>query len=279
LPAAAYAVAALLRADGTHYGMDFIQAFLMMHGNNPLDDPRLFQTVDGLWIVQALSRREPACVEFLRQNELIVISLRQCVASSTDANFLVPALHALTYLAVPCDEVLSHIQRRALIDAVPAAVACTAVEQWIPLFVDLLIEGQCSYPWKVEMVWAIADFCVPLATSSFWRDDLIDPLVDLMKQHETAEASIAIIDRALRFATTAEESMSRRTRFEAAGGVDLLEERAAHGLRMAEQLVDELFADDDDIDDVHEAAFASSTQVPSSGRGRGRLIPAWMSNK
>jgi energy-converting hydrogenase A subunit M len=267
---AAYAVAAILRADCTHYGMDFINA---MH--HPFDDPQLFQTIDGLWIVQALSRREPACVDLLRNTELVVTSLRNYIASSTDAKTLVPALQALTNLGVPCGEVIRHVQQRAIIDAVPAAVACTSTEQWIPLFIDMLIEGKCSFPWKMEIMWALADFRVLLATS-FWRDDLIDPLVELIKQHETTEGSIAIFDRALRFAT-AEEFTSRRSRFEAAGGVDLLEEKAAEGLRIAEQLVDDLFADD--ADDIHEDSVATFAPPPPSGRGRGMPIPAWMSNK
>lgn len=262
---ASYAVAAILRADTTHYGMDFLKT---MH--DPFDS-QLLETVDGLWIIQALSWREPDCLNVLRNTQSILNGLRLCISSSMDAKHLIPALQALTNLGVSCVEVLQHIQRRVLIEAVPAAVACTSEDQWIPLFVEMLVEGTCSYPWKVEIVWALADFRVSL-TESFWSDDLIDPLVDLMKQHETAEAAIAIIDQSLRFKP---ESMSRRARFEAAGGVDLLEERAAEGLRMAEQLADDLFADEE----VHEEVFVSTGPAPSCGRGRGRLIPSWMSHK
>ena len=260
---ASYAAAAILRADMTHFGMDLIQAM-----DRPFEEAFL-QTNEGMWILQGLSRREQECVELLLNTQSVCNSLRSVISTSSDVKILLPALQALTNLGIPCDGVLSHIH--TIPDAIPAAVACTAKEKWIALFADMLVQGSVSYAWKVEVVYALADFRA-LLVEQYWCNELVEPLVGLSRLHETAEPAVAILDRALR-CSNGEIGVV----FEAAGGIEVLEERAADGLRMAEELVDDFFADDG----ANEDSISGFLPPPvlSTGRGRGKPVPAWMANQ
>lgn len=258
-----YAVAAILRVDMTHFGMDLLQAM-----DRPFDET-LLQTNDGVCVIQGLSRRERECAELLLNTPSVGNSLRAIIATATDMKILVPALQAVANLELPCDEVLRHV--RGVLDAIPAAVVCTAKEKWIVMFVDMLVEGSVLHAWKVEIVYALADFRESVV-ESFWRNELVEPLVGLMKLHDTAEPSILILDRALRCINHG----ALRITFEAAGGVELLEERAVE-LRIAEELIDDLFSDDEAV--PPEESSVGFSPPNSTGRGRGKPIPAWMTSQ
>ena len=194
LPNSAYACAAIVRQDSTSYGMDFLQSLtvehitqLLQHNDNSNDnDNRTDTAVETAWMLEALSRREDAAVDYLCQTaELITTLVQRLYHAAVESNteFLVPALQAIGNILTSCEgryvplflinptfvQSLSYLLEQGIaLDVVWVAGCCLcdagipghcssdiAAVSFLPRLVAILSSESASLHWKRDAACAV----------------------------------------------------------------------------------------------------------------------------
>jgi hypothetical protein len=194
LPNSAYACAAIVRQDSTSYGMDFLQSLTVAHitqllqhnGNDNSNDNRTDTVVETAWMVEALSRREDAAVDYLCQTSEPITTLVQRLyqaAVESNTEFLVPTLQAIGNILTACEgryvplflsnptfvQSLSYLLKQGIVlDVVWVAGCCLcdagilghcssdiAAVSFLPRLVAILSSESASLHWKRDAACAI----------------------------------------------------------------------------------------------------------------------------
>jgi hypothetical protein len=184
LPNTAYACAAVVRQDSTSYGMDFLQSLTVPHLTKLLQNNDT--AVETAWMLEALSRREDAAVDYLCQTSEPITTLVQRLyqaAVSSKMKFLVPALQAIGNMLTSCEgryvplllsnttfvQSLSHLlEQGTVMDVIWVAGCCLcdagipghaatdiAAATFLPRLVAILSSQSASLHWKRDAACAI----------------------------------------------------------------------------------------------------------------------------
>jgi hypothetical protein len=197
-PGTAYACAAIVRQDSTSYGMDFLQSLTVPHItellrqnkdndiDNDTNDNRTNTAVETAWMLEALSRREDAAVDYLCRSAEPVTTLIQRLseaARESKKEFLVPALQAIGNMLTACEgryvplflsnpmfvqSVSYLLEQGTVLDVVWVAGCCLcdagipghaatdiAAVSFLPRLVAILSSQAASLQWKRDAACAI----------------------------------------------------------------------------------------------------------------------------
>jgi hypothetical protein len=164
--------------------MDFLQSLTAAHITQLLQDDHT--SVEAAWMLEALSRREDAAVDYLCQSAEPITTLIQRLhqaAVASDTAFLVPALQAIGNMLTACEgryvpqflsnptfvQSLSHLLEQGIIlDVVWVAGCCLcdagipghsattiAAVSFLPRLVSILSSQTASLQWKRDAACAI----------------------------------------------------------------------------------------------------------------------------